>query len=200
MIKLRTELLFQQFVEHNGGFFLAFRKIQEILNSSSSTTPDTAVESEPTSHQKVEPTLPDKSTQSAKKLKVQQQSTTPQEEKLQQQYVETIAPIVRNFWHLQRRHKRYRSSKHELVLENDICQLKRTNGEELALIPLDPSKPARGKNLTQDDVQIFLDYQQELNEQVHLKQVEAQQKQQPRQQQSYQKPQQLHRDDGDFEL
>jgi hypothetical protein len=194
LTKLQQEPLFQQLVEHNGGFFLAFRKIQEILNSSSSTTPDTAVESEPTQNQKVEPTVPDKSTQSAKKLNIKQQSTTPQEEKLQQQYVETIAPIVRNFWHLQGRHKRYRSSRHELVLENDIFQLKRTSGEELALIPLDPSKPARAKNLTQDDVQIFLGYQEELNEIEKQKQVETSQKQQPRQQPSFQKPQQPKRD------
>jgi hypothetical protein len=199
LTKLQQEPLFQRLVEQEGGFFLAFRKMQEILNSSSSTTPDTAVESEPTSHQKVEPTVPEKSTISAKELKVQQQSTTPQSEKLQQQYAETIAPIVRNFWHLRGQHKRYRSSKHELVLENDIFQLKRTSGEELALIPLDPSKPARGKNLTQDDVQIFLDYQEELNEQVHPKQIKAQQKQQPRQQ-SYQKPQQPKRSDSGLDL
>ncbi|MBW4605673.1 MAG: relaxase/mobilization nuclease domain-containing protein [Hassallia sp. WJT32-NPBG1] len=191
LTKLQQEPFFQQLVEQEGGFFLAFRKIQEILNSSSSTTPDTAVE--------LEPIVPDKSTQSAKKSNIKQQSTTPQSEKLQQQYAETIAPIVRNFWHLQGRHKRYRSKLHELVLENDIFKLKRTSGEELALIPLDPSKPARGKNLTQDDVQIFLGYQDQLNEQVHSKQIKAQHQLQSRQQ-SYQKPQQPKRSDGDFEL
>lgn len=199
LTKLQQEPLFQELVEQEGGFFLAFRKMQEILNSSSSTTPDTAVESEPTSHQKVEPTVPDKPTQSAKKSNIKQQSTTPQEEKLQQQYAETIAPIVRNFWHLQGRHKRYRSSKHELVLENEVFSLKRTSGEELAYIPLDASKPAKGKNLTQDDVQIFLGYQNELNEQVHSKQVEASQKQ-PSRQQSYQKPQQPKRSDSGLDL
>jgi hypothetical protein len=191
LTKLQQKPLFQQLVEQEGVFFLAFRKIQEILNSSSSTTPDTAVE--------LELTVPDKPTLSAKKSNIKQQSTTPQEEKLQQQYAETIAPIVRNFWHLQGRHKRYRSKLHELVLENDIFKLKRTDGEDLALIPLDPSKPARGKNLTQDDVQIFLGYQDQLNEQVHPKQIKAQYQLQSRQQ-SYQKPQQLHGDDGDFEL
>ncbi len=191
LTKLQQEPLFQQLVEQSGGFFLAFRKIQEILNSSSSTTPDTAVE--------LEPTLPDKSTISAKKSNIKQQSTTPQEEKLQQQYAETIAPIVRNFWHLRGQHKRYRSKLHKLVLENDIFQLKRTSGEELAYIPLDSSKPSVGKNLTQDDVQIFLGYQEELNEQVHPKQIKAQHQLQSRQQ-SYQKPQQLHGSNGDFEL
>lgn len=48
LTKLQQEPLFKQLVEQEGGFFLAFRKMQEILNSSSSTTPDTAVESEPT--------------------------------------------------------------------------------------------------------------------------------------------------------
>ncbi len=88
---------------------------------------------------------------------------------------------------------------HELVLENEVFSLKRTSGEELALIPLDPSKPARGKNLTQDDVKIFLDYQEELNEQVHPKQIKAQHQLQSRQQ-SNQKPQQPKRSGPDLDL
>jgi hypothetical protein len=53
--------------------------------------------------------------------------------------------------------------------------------------------------LTQDDVKIFLGYQEGLNEQVHPKQVEAQHQLQSRQQ-SYQKPQQPKRSDSGLDL
>ncbi|MBW4571217.1 MAG: relaxase/mobilization nuclease domain-containing protein [Tolypothrix carrinoi HA7290-LM1] len=194
LIKLRTEPLFQNLVKETGSEAKAIYIIGEIIKQQGAITPDTTIQPEPTL-QEVAPEKSNISARSAENPTLQQFSTQASDAAQQQQYANQVASVIRKYWELQGyKRKHYKSDRHELLLSNETYILKRTSGETIAIIPIDPNKPPQGKGLTNDEVKAFLDFEEK------LKQLEMQQKteknQTPilgRQQQTFQrKPQAAH--------
>jgi hypothetical protein len=202
LIKLRTEPLFQNLVNETGSEAKAIYIIGEIINQQGAIRPNTTLQPEPT----LEEVALEKSNISARstqKPASQQFSTQASDAAQQQQYAEQIAPVLRKYWELQgNKRKHYKSDRHELLLENETYILKRTSGETIAIIPLDPNKPPQGKGLTNDEVEAFLQKDKKLKQKEleKPKQEKLQQLPKPVQQQNKKKPQQSKRSDSDLEL
>jgi Relaxase/Mobilisation nuclease domain len=199
-IKLRTEPLFQKLVFEAGSEAKAIYIIGEIIKQQGAITPNTTIQPEPT----LEEVALEKSNISAistQKPTLQQFSIQADDAAQQQQYANQIASVIRKYWELQGyKRKRYKSDRHELLLSNETYILKRTSGETIAIIPLDPNKPPQGKGLTLDEVQAFLQLNEKLKKLEKPKQQESKQQPKPQQQPSRQKPQQRNRSDSGFEL
>ncbi|MBW4611026.1 MAG: hypothetical protein KME22_28420 [Hassallia sp. WJT32-NPBG1] len=174
---------------------------RQIIKQQRTITPNTTIQPEPT----LEEVAPEKSNISARsteKSALQQFSTQASDAAQQQQYANQVASVIRKYWELLRyKRKHYKSDRHELLLSNETYILKRTSGETIAIIPLDPNKPPQGKGLTNDEVEEFLDFEEK------LKQLEMQQKteknQTPilgRQQQTFQRKHSPNRSDSGIDL
>lgn len=200
LIKLRTEPLFKNLVKETGSEAKAIYIIGEIIKQQGAITPNTTLQPEPT----LEEVAPEKSNISARstqKPASQQFSTQADDAAQQQQYANQVAFVIRKYFELQgNKRKHYKSDRHELLLSNETYILKRTSGEVIAIIPLDPNKPPQGKGLTNDEVQAFLDFEEKLKELEQQKQQESKQQPKPQQQPSRQKPQQRNCSDSGFEL
>ncbi len=132
---------------------------------------------------------------------MQQFSTQADDAAQQQQYANQVASVIRKYWELLGyKRKHYKSDRHELLLSNETYILKRTSGETIAIIPLDPNKPPQGKGLTLDEVEEFLQFNEKLKKLEKPKQEKLQQLPKPLQQQNKKKPQQSKRSDSDLEL
>jgi hypothetical protein len=199
-IKLRTEPLFQKLVFEAGSEAKAIYIIGEIVNQQAAITPNTTIQPEPT----LEEVAAEKSNISAISTEnptLQQFSTQADDAAQQQQYANQVASVIRKYWELQgNKRKHYKSDRHELLLENETYILKRTSGETIAIIPLDPNKPPQGKGLTKAEVEEFLQFNEKLKKLEKPKQQESKQQPKPQQQPSRQKPQQRNRSDSGFEL
>jgi hypothetical protein len=199
-IKLRTEPLFQKLVFEAGSEAKAIYIIGEIIKQQRTRAPDTTIQPEPTLEVAAEKS--NISARSAENPTLQQFSTQASDAAQQQQYANQVASVIRKYWELQgNKRKHYKSDRHELLLSNETYILKRTSGETIAIIPLDPNKPPQGKGLTLDEVQAFLDFEEK------LKQLEMQQKteknqppQQLRQQQSPKRSHSPNRSDSGIDL
>jgi hypothetical protein len=201
LIKLRTEPLFQNLVKETGSEAKAIYIIGEIINQQAAITPDTTVQPEPSLEVALEKS--NISAISTQKPASQQFSTQTDDAAQQQQYANQIASVIRKYWELQgNKRKHYKSDRHELLLENETYILKRTSGETIAIIPLDPNKPPQGKGLTNDEVEAFLQKDKKLKQKEleKPKQEKLQQLPKPVQQQNKKKPQQSKRSDSDLEL
>ncbi|GAX46071.1 hypothetical protein NIES4075_70920 [Tolypothrix sp. NIES-4075] len=199
-IKLRTEPLFQKLVFEAGSEAKAIYIIGEIIKQQGAITPNTTIQPEPTLEE-VAPEKSNISARSTKKPALQQFSTQADDAAQQQQYANQIASVIRKYWELQgNKRKRYKSDRHELLLLNETYILKRTSGETIAIIPLDPNKPPQGKGLTLDEVKEFLQFNEKLKKLSEQKQQESKQQPKPQQQQNKKKPQKLHRSGSGVEL
>ncbi len=201
LTKLQQEPLFQNLVKETGSEAKAIYIIGEIIKQQGAITPDTTIQPEPTLE--VVPEKSNISTRSTEKSASQQFSIQASDAAQQQQYANQIASVIRKYWELQgNKRKHYKSDRHELLLSNETYILKRTSGETIAIIPLDPNKTPQGQGLTLDEVEAFLDFYSE-----KLKQLEMQQKtqknqapQQLRQQQSHPRKHSLNRSDSGIDL
>jgi hypothetical protein len=201
-IKLRTEPLFQNLVKETGSEAKAIYIIGEIIKQQRTRAPDTTIQPEPTLEEVV-PERSNISAISAEKSALQQFSIQADDAAQQQQYANQIASVIRKYLELQgNKRKHYKSDRHELLLSNETYILKRTSGETIAIIPLDPNKPAQGQGLTKAEVEEFLQFNEKLKQKEleMQKQQESKQQPKPQQQPSRQKPQQRNRSDSGFEL
>jgi hypothetical protein len=161
LIKLRTEPLFKNLVKETGSEAKAIYIIGEIIKQQRTITPDTTIQPELTLEEA--PKKSNISARSTQKPTLQQFSTQASDAAQQQQYANQVASVIRKYWELQGyKRKHYKSDRHELLLSNETYILKRTTGETIAIIPLDPNKPPQGKGLTNDEVQAFLQFNEKL--------------------------------------
>jgi hypothetical protein len=198
LTKLQQELLFQNLVKETGSEAKAIYIIGEIIKQQGAITPDTTIQPEPT----LEEAAPEKSNisaRSAEKPASQQFLTQTSDAAQQQQYANQIASVIRKYFELLgNKRKHYKSDRHELLLENETYILKRTTGEVIAIIPLDPNKPPQGQGLTLDEVEEFLQFNEK------LKKLEKTKKNQAhilgRQQATSQRKHSLNRSDSGIDL
>ncbi|MEA5596981.1 relaxase/mobilization nuclease domain-containing protein [Rivularia sp. UHCC 0363] len=159
--KLRQEPLFQNLVKEAGSTLVAIYIIREINNQQRRGEPLTTTQPEPT----LEKVVLEKFNISAKstdKSEMQEFSTKADDAAKQQQYANQVASVIRKYWELLGyKRKHYKSDRHSLLLEKENYILKRTSGETIAIIPIDPLKPPQGKGLTPEEVKEFLDFEEE---------------------------------------
>ncbi|MGB6300741.1 MAG: relaxase/mobilization nuclease domain-containing protein, partial [Rivularia sp. (in: cyanobacteria)] len=159
--KLRQEPLFQNLVKEAGSTLVAIYIIREINNQQRRGEPLTTTQPEPTL-EKVALEKFNISAKSTDKSEMQEFSTKADDAAKQQQYANQVASVIRKYWELLGyKRKRYKSDRHSLLLEKENYILKRTSGEIIAIIPIDPNKPPQGKGLTPEEVKEFLDFEEE---------------------------------------
>lgn len=198
LIKLRQEPLFQNLVKEAGSEAKAIYIIREINNQQRRGEPLATTQPKQT---KEEVAL-EKSNISAKstdKSEKQEFSIKADDAAQQQHYANQVASVIRKYWELLGyKRKHYKSDRHSLLLEKENYILKRTNGETIAIIPIDPLKPPQGKGLTPEEVKEFLDFEEKLKtKEIAKKTQKTKAPQQRRQQQSHPRKHSLfHKDSG----
>ncbi|MBW4676080.1 MAG: relaxase/mobilization nuclease domain-containing protein [Desmonostoc geniculatum HA4340-LM1] len=78
-------------------------------------------------------------------------AATPKEIIQQENYISSISPIIRLFWHKVGQPKTYSGEYYDLQLDRNLLKLRRKSGEEIAEIPLNASADAQDKGLTKED-------------------------------------------------
>lgn len=202
LIKLRQEPLFQNLVEEAGSEAKAIYIIREINNQKRRGEPLANTQPEPT-REEVALKKSNISAKSTEQPASQQEFSTKADDAAKQQhYANQVASVIRKYWKLQGyKRKHYKSDRHSLLLEKENYILKRTSGETIAIIPIDPNKPPQGKGLTPEEVKEFLDFEEKLKtKEIAKKTQKTKAPQQERQQQSNPRKHSLNHKDSGIDL
>jgi hypothetical protein len=183
LIKLRQEPLFQNLVKEAGSEAKAIYIVREIINQQRRGKPLSTTQPEPTKEE-VALKKSNISTKSTDKSEKQEFLTQADDAAKQQHYANQVASVIRKYWKLQDyKRKHYKNDRHELLLEKENYILKRTSGETIAIIPIDPLKPPQGKGLTPEEVKEFLDFEEKLKTPLFAKKTQKTKAPQRRRQQ-----------------